>query len=450
MDEVNNVKLVWRGKKEINVEQIEKGSLVDVEYVYPCYMGYNDHDGNADFNVLIHGDNIKAMQGLLEQGYKGKLDLIYIDPPYWSESSYYSRVEMQEEKGKVFLTRQAFKDIWGKTLDNYLQHMYTALFLMKELLSDKGSIFVHLDWHASHYIRVIMDEVFGPRNFINEIIWCYGGGSGTKKYFHRKHDTILWYGKGRDYIFNPQYRPYTDKTLQRGLTRIKGNKYQLNEKGAMMQDWWTDISKILSPTARENLKFPTQKPLALIKRLINTASLPGSLVGDFYAGSGSTLHACEDLGRRWIGCDASNIAIQTCMYRMIRGKFIPFKVQQPSGWEEGKKDNMLLLKKPLILEKNKEVLKIKVQLADYLPATDNRDKVPAGGIFSNLIYFWEIDPFYDGKVFRSRYQIYRDKMIFDQDISIDCCIEVPATASKIAVRLYDIFGDQVTVIKEIP
>ncbi|SHG58913.1 site-specific DNA-methyltransferase (adenine-specific) [Thermosyntropha lipolytica DSM 11003] len=449
MNDINKVKLIWEGKRKPDRGESLKADLVDLEYVYP--HGIRDLNYGTDrLNILIQGDNIKVVQKLLQKGYHGKLDFIYIDPPYWSESNYYSRVEMRDQGKKFFLSRQVFKDMWGQNINNYLQHMYTALVLMRELLSDQGSIFVHLDWHAHHYIRVIMDEVFGPKNFVNEIIWCYGGGSGTKRYFHRKHDTILWYAKGRDYIFNPQYRAYTDKTLQRGLTRVKGDKYRLNEKGAMMQDWWTDINKILSPTARENLKFPTQKPVELIKRLVKAASLPDSLVGDFYAGAGSTLHACEDLGRRWIGCDASSIAVQTSMYRMIKGRFAPFKVQELSEGREDKKDNILLVKKPMILERNSDRLKVKVEIVDYLPSSDNRGKVPKGISFSTLIYFWEIDPCYDGKLFTSCYQIYREKPIFDDNISLACDIEVPLAANRIAIRVYDIFGDSITVIKEIP
>lgn len=451
MEENNKVKLVWEGKRKPDIKGAGEGKLVDVEYVYPYFAtpenGYINEEG---FNLLVHGDNIKVIQKLLQAGYQGKLDLIYIDPPYLSESNYYSKVEIRNQKEKIFLPRQVFKDMWGNNMDSYLQHMYTALVLMRELLSDRGSIFVHLDWHAHHYIRVILDEVFGMRNFVNEIVWCYGGGSGTKKYFHRKHDTILWYAKGKDYIFNPQYRSYTEKTLQRGLTRIKGDKYKLNEKGAIMQDWWTDINKILSPTAQENLKFPTQKPLELMKRLVKAASLPDSLVGDFYAGSGSTLHACEELGRRWIGCDAGSIAIQTCMYRMIKGKFSPFKVQKLSEMKEDKSDNVLKVKEPVILERNEDLLKIKVELEDYLPALANREKGLEKFCLNNLIYFWEIDPCYDGRVFCSRYQIYRDKAVFDENISLACCIEVPSYTSKIAIRIYDVFGDSATAIKEMP
>lgn len=450
----DTARLVWAGKEKKNINTTFADRIFDWEYVYTDYDFANieQNEGKNDTaNLLLHGDSIEVVSLLLNEGYKGKLDLIYIDPPYLSRSNYYSGVEIESKDKKYFLVREVFQDTWDSNLDNYLEHVYTILLLMKELLSYKGSIFVHLDWHASHYVKVIMDEIFSPHNFINEIIWCYGGGSGAKRYFHRKHDTILWYSLGKEYIFNPQYRPYTEKTVQRGLTRVKGDKYSLNENGAMMQDWWTDINKILSPTARENLKFPTQKPVELLKRLIKTASLPGSIVGDFYAGSGSTLEACEDLGRKWIGCDLSSLAIQTCMYRMIRGKYGSFKIKKlQSLWEE-EKDNILIVKEPKVIKNKGQNLEVKIELENYIPSSANKNKVPGEISFASLIYFWEVDPCYDGKVFCSRFQIYRDKSVFDDKIGLSCCISIPAyNSGQVAIRLYDIFGDNITVVKEIP
>lgn len=179
-----------------------------------------------------------------------------------------------------------------------------------------------------------MDEVFGARRFINEIVWCYGGGSGARRHFHRKHDVILWYSRGEDYIFNPQHRPYSPGTLQRGLTKVKGDRYKLDSRGALLQDWWVDIPKILSPTAENNWKFPTQKPVELLERIIKTSTLENSLVGDFYAGSGTTAEACENLGRRWVISDNQVYSIQTSLHRLVRNNSRPFiigNLQSPPG-----------------------------------------------------------------------------------------------------------------------
>lgn len=454
----DTARLVWAGKedKKINIANNAPGTkkLLNWEYVYTDYYCNIEQRGKGRddiSNLLLHGDSTEVISVLLHEGYKGNLDLIYIDPPYLSRSNYYSGVEIESKGKKYFLVREVFQDTWDSNLDNYLEHVYTILLLMKELLSYRGSIFVHLDWHASHYVKIIMDEIFSPHNFINEIIWCYGGGSGAKRYFHRKHDTILWYSLGKEYVFNPQYRPYTEKTVQRGLTKVKGDKYHLNDNGAMMQDWWTDINKILSPTARENLKFPTQKPVELLRRIIKTASLPGSIVGDFYAGSGSTLQACEDLGRKWIGCDLSPLAIQTCMYRMMRGKYGSFKVKKLQSLVEEKKDNILIVKEPEVTKNKDQDLKVKIELENYIPSSDNKNKISGEISFASLIYFWEIDPCYDGKVFCSRFQIYRDKSVFDDKVSLSCYISIPAhNSGKVAIRVYDIFGDNITVVKEIP
>lgn len=305
----NGVKLVWDRKMPKpkgpaayfqEAEWVFPGPVFGSDNLFGMAAGPRPGRDASPENQLIQGDNFDVLEHLLSEGYAGKIDLIYIDPPYLSESRYDSRVELDDGNSKVVMRRKVFDDTWGTGVSSYLNHIYPRLKLMRDLLSEKGSIFVHLDWHVSHYVKLVLDEIFSPARMVNEIIWCYGGGSGARRHFHRKHDVILWYAKGPDYIFNPQYRPYTEGTLERGLTRVKGGKYKLREEGAIMSDWWSDISKILSPTARENLKFPTQKPVALLRRIILTASCPGSLVADFYCGSGTLAEACEDNGRFWI------------------------------------------------------------------------------------------------------------------------------------------------------
>ncbi|NLB88505.1 MAG: site-specific DNA-methyltransferase [Syntrophomonadaceae bacterium] len=335
----DSVKLVWDSKNKL----VKANGINNIELmaeVYPWAL----KEGSDSVEIkdlqyqlapinrrLIQGDNYNVMQFLLENGYSEKFDLIYLDPPYYSETNYNSKIKIGHKDKERSITRPIFKDSWDN-LDAYLDYLYPILTLSKELLSKEGNLFVHLDWHASHYIKVILDEIFSKERFINQIVWCYGGGSGAKRYFHRKHDIILWYSKSNDYIFNPQYRPYTEKTLDRGLTKVKGNKYVLNEKGALMQDWWTDINKILSPTAYENLKFPTQKPMALVQRIIKAGSNENSLVGDFFCGSGTTAQVAENLNRFWVVCDNNNIAVQTTQNRLIESNSHPFTIETTMPW----------------------------------------------------------------------------------------------------------------------
>lgn len=266
----DSVKLIWKDKH--CQSQKKSGLILEPSHVFPnvqydsggLFLPVINNSVSVDLseNRFMEADNLDVLDLLERESYAGKIDLIYIDPPYYSSNQYLSRVMLQGKNQNQWLARPVFDDSSRSDLRGYLHNLFPRLVRMREFLSDKGSIFVHLDWHAGHYVKVLMDEIFGPEHFINEIVWCYGGGSGSRKHFHRKHDIILWYGRGRNYTFNPQYRSYSTGTLQRGLTRVKGDKYKLHEEGALLQDWWTDINKILSPTAYENLKFPTQKPAA--------------------------------------------------------------------------------------------------------------------------------------------------------------------------------------------
>jgi len=272
-------------------------------------------------NRLYWGDNLQVMSHLMRE-FRGKIDLIYIDPPFDSKADYKRELEIRgkeiESDFSNFEDKQ-YEDIWSN--DEYLQFMYERLILMKELLSNRGSIYLHCDWHKSHYLRMIMDEVFGRENFVNEIVWCYGGGGAPDNFYPRKHDNLFWYVRNNKWCFNKQYRPYTEGTLQRGLTTVKGD-YQLSEEGAGLDDWWADnkVQKILSPTAYENLKYPTQKPEGLLKRIILGHSNPGDLIFDCFMGSGTTQAIAMKLGRRFIGADINLGAIQTTMKRLLKIK----------------------------------------------------------------------------------------------------------------------------------
>jgi hypothetical protein len=202
--------------------------------------------------------------------------------------------------------------------------IYSRLSVVPDLLGPKGSIFVHLDPTVVHYVKVMLDELFGNSNgdstkagFRNEIVWCYSGGGIPQREFPIKHDVILWYTKNNEWRFNVQYRPYSEGTLQRGRTAVKGPEAQLRQEGTPVNDWWPDIKKITSPTDPEKLYYPTQKSEQLIERIIKVASDEGDLVADVFAGSGTTCAVAEKLNRRWIGCDLGRFAIHTTRKRLL-------------------------------------------------------------------------------------------------------------------------------------
>lgn len=448
--------LVW--KTELSEENLPSGRPVqDVErvtvnpvwdnqaYFEQTDMPLDDHPCN---NLYYYGDNYDLLHNLKRSATARKIDLIYIDPPYMSELDYNSTVSIGGYSHNQQVNRAAFEDRWPHGLDSYLDMMYLRLKLMRDVLTDTGSILVHVDWHASHYIRLLLDEIFGRDNFINEIVWCFSGGSSSRRYFHRKHDLIFWYARGSGYVYNPQYRPYTQGTVERGLTSIKGDRYRLHEEGALMQDWWTDVNKILSPTAYENLKFPTQKPRDLIKRLIMAASNPGDLAADFFSGSGTLAEVCNATGRNWILCDNSKLALQTCVYRLIRSGSPPFIIKSQAGGAVNNEESELVLKKPVIQTLNDRKIIINIGIEFFKPSC--MQEPPPKRKFADYIEFWEIDPEYNGEYFNSQYQVIRRKHRFKQPIALDAVLPAAAgKALKIAVKVWDVYANQTMSVMEI-
>jgi len=277
-------------------------------------------------NRLYWGDNLQVMSHLLKE-FRGKIDLIYIDPPYDSKADYKRKIEIRGKKTEsdfsAFEDKQ-YEDIWSN--DEYLQYMYERLILMRELLSDKGSIYLHCDWHKSHHLRMIMDEIFGLDNFINEIIWCYTGPTNQKNNFPRKHDNIYFYSKSSNYFFDGDNVRVAFKKSNKsgGTTSFAGKKSDsileaLDEKGKIIEDWWLDIAD-LGKVHNESVQYVTQKPEALLERIINASSNPGDIVFDCFMGSGTTQAVAMKLGRRFIGADINLGAIQTTMKRLSKIK----------------------------------------------------------------------------------------------------------------------------------
>ncbi len=239
-------------------------------------------------NKLILGDNLKVLKTLTEDpNVRGKVNLIYIDPPFATKRDF-----MKDEV-------KAYADkVVGSA---FIEFTRKRIILLKELLAPDGTIFVHLDQKKGHYIKIILDEVFGENHFLNEIVWLYGLGGSSNKYFPQKHDNIFWYSNSDKYFFDPPMVPATSQ-------RMKGEDKKC-------PDFW-DIPS-LNNMAIERLSYPTQKPEALLERVISSASQPGDLVLDAFAGSGTTLAVAEKLGRKWIGIDCGKLSIYTIQTRML-------------------------------------------------------------------------------------------------------------------------------------
>ncbi len=269
--------------------------------------------GNPELepNRLIWGDNLHIMRQLPSES----IDLIYIDPPFFSGRQYNIIFGDQNEV-------RSFSDIWEGGMPGYLIWLNARLYEMKRLLKKTGSIYVHCDWHASHYIKVEMDKIFGYENFGNEIVWSYQAGAAPKKGFGRKHDVILRYVKSPNYYFDADSVriPYSEKTIQRlqySGAREKNVQKVLERGGKIPTDVWEIAS--LQGNAKEYLGYPTQKPEALLERIIKSSCPEGGVVADFFCGGGTTPAVAQRLGRRWIACDQSRVAIAVTADRLARG-----------------------------------------------------------------------------------------------------------------------------------
>ena len=295
-------------------------------------------------NKLIWGDNLLVMGSLLEK-LAGKVDLIYIDPPFatGADFSFSARIGESDEtafKEQSILEEKAYRDTWGNGTDSFIAVIYERLLLMRELLSDSGSIYVHCDWRVNSQIRMIMDEIFGHRLHINENIWSYKTGGIGSRWFSRKHDTIYSYARSDGYKFKPQKeksyltsgmanaKEGSPTSIKYGLKRDKGGTYRM----ATARDVW-DIGAIYR-NSPELIGYPTQKPEALLERILSASSDRGDLVADFFCGSGTSLAVAEKLGRRWIGCDLGRWAIHVTRKRMLGiEKCKPFEVLNLGKYE---------------------------------------------------------------------------------------------------------------------
>ncbi len=281
----------------------------------------------VDTGVVFCGDNLDQLKKLPD----GSVDLIYIDPPFNSNRTY--EVFWGETKEK-----RAFEDRHESTRA-YIEFMRPRCLEMHRVLRETGSLYFHCDWHASHYVKIMLDQLFGENNFRNEIVWCYTGpGSPGMRQFMRKHDVIFWYSKSRtQWTFNADAvrTPHHAKTKANYKTGLTGSGFVeadhlIHEKGKVPEDWWNIA---IAPRGKEYLGYPTQKPLALLDRIIRASSNEGDVVLDAFCGCGTALVAAQNLARKWIGIDISPTACRVMAARLKEVCRLP---EDEALWEKGR------------------------------------------------------------------------------------------------------------------
>lgn len=387
---MTGVRLVWDGKdaeiprlrlplqvvETVNSPRADRGTI---------FEGGGSQDDDGWRNRLIWGDNLHALASLAEE-LAGQVDLVYIDPPFDSRQDYKVRIAVgdggvsaDQDLSKIasVIEEKAYRDTWGKGVDSYLTMLYQRLVLLRELLSDRGSIFLHLAPNMSHLARALLDEIFGPENFRAEIIWKRQTGHADTKDFATVHDVIAVFSKSNQHIWHPQFEPYDEEFVEQyyryddgdGRRYWRGDmsspnprpnltyawkgyqppangwrydqkrmaeldtqnriyyppkmsqrpmlkRYLDEAKGMPVGDLWTDIKR-MNQMAKERLGYDTQKPEALLERIIGSSSDEGSIVLDCFAGSGTTPAVAEKLGRRWVAIDIGRFAVHTNRKRLL-------------------------------------------------------------------------------------------------------------------------------------
>lgn len=369
--------LTWPGKR---LATVVPASLVTDSILYPNGTGYPDTEPPSR---LIQGDNLAVMAALLP-AYEGKIDLIYADPPFFTNRKYPARIGRGEDSRKPaeWQMAEGYHDHWDG-LDTYLDFLYQRLALMYRLLAPNGTLYLHLDWHADSYARILLDEIFGGDHLLNEIIWTYHGPSPIRRAFNRKHDTILAYVKGPDYTFNVDAvrEPYNQNTVKTFHASPKAGFGKVPDlaRGKVPEDWW--YFPVIARLHTERTGYPTQKPVALLERIVLASSNPGDLVADFFTGSGTTPFVASRHGRQFIGCDETFRALHTARSRLVDLQ-ASFTLERDASISQA----VEAAPKSVQVERLQESLCLKTDL--------------------NLDY-WEVDPGWDGKLFRSAAQAKR-------------------------------------------
>jgi adenine specific DNA methylase Mod len=377
-DNKREVELVWNGKtsevtnivlpfqviEQVDEPRAEKPGDTNLQYDLFDTRGRQQKGWT---NKLIWGDNKLILSSLkngpirdeIEQ--QGGIKLIYIDPPFDVGADFSMDIEIGEEtftKKPNILEELAYRDTWGKGADSFISMIYERLMLMRDLLAEDGSIYVHCDWRVDKYLICVLEEIFGKHNYINNIQWLRSYTTGSSKAISNKYpvniDTLIYFRKGNDFTFNKPFKPYTEGTIKRydkidefgkkykwenlksyskeklddllskGLAKFNpGSKYPVykqyldEDKGTPVDCLWSDLAHS-GTFGNDKIGYPTQKPEALLERIINASSNENDIVADFFCGSGTTIAVAEKHNRKWIGTDLGKFAIHTTSKRLIQ------------------------------------------------------------------------------------------------------------------------------------
>ncbi len=344
--------------------------------------------------------------GSLLAEYEGRLDLIYADPPFFTNKHFHTRTGRGEDSRRPqdWQLVEGYPDHWDG-LDAYLDFLYPRLELMYRLLAPHGTFYLHLDWHANSYARLLLDELFGNERYLNEIIWAYHGPSPVRHAFNRKHDTILVYTKSDRYTFNADavrepYHPNTIKTFKSSTRAGFGKKPDL-ERGKVPEDWW--YFPVVARLHNERTGYPTQKPEGLIERILLASSNPGDLVADFFCGSGTFPAMASRHGRRFLASDVSWTAVHTARKRITNSPNEPFDIFRESS-----------------ARMSSGVLGCRVTTSGQTVSL----------VDSPALDYWEIDPSFDGHIFQSAMQARRP----NRGSTIPLSIKTPVQLTSVCVR----------------
>ena len=415
---------------------------------------------DAWVNKIIHGDNINILDGIKNSSLinnikiNGGIKLIYIDPPFEVGTKHKMKIEIGNNKNHS-LGVVAYEDKRGK--DKFIKFMRERLILMRDLMASDGSIYLHCDWRTSGWIRLLLDEIFGEKNFINENIWSYKTGGTSKRSFAKKHDTIFLYSKSDKYIFNQQlYKSWQKKRYNYSkkypeyFDEKEGRWYHL----AVCRDVWDDIYPIGTEN-KERLGYPSQKPESLLERIIRTSTNEGDIVADFFSGSGTTAAVAERLCRKWIITDIGSKAIQVSKNRILDILYNKYEAKEKVNsfdvlcFNEDKSLNEYSF--DFRIKTNIKDHKISIELVDFVPIGNNylsQGKKEVNLSWSDWIDSWAIDFNYNSssKCFLADWYSFKNKDNKSIDLKTNY-FKYISDQSNFGVVVTDVFGN--TTFKEI-
>ncbi len=456
-----------------------KGLLVqgdNLDIMKYLFFSQRNHKGfhcEARYNEDIGYYDGTSGENHIEILTKRKIDLVYIDPPFFSKNDYYAQevplkqgkevlLNQSNEKATSVIRQKAYEDTWENGILEYLKMLTQRFYFIKDLLSENGVLWVHLDWHAVHYVKIILDEIFGSENFINEVIWQYKSGGVSKRYFARKHDTLLFYGKNKKYRFFPiKEKSYNRKFLP---YRFKGVQEYQDQLGwytlVNMKDVWQ--IDMVGRTSAERTGYATQKPEALLERIIKSCTEEGDLCVDFFGGSGTLAAVADKLGRNWISCDRGGLSIINTQKRLLKQNAAYMTVAEIGKKKEHEKINKNFIDE---LKNSQLTVRVKkkgqashgdecitVELLSYtfsdglnLPVSSKQIPIIQQLVSENpleFIEYWSVSINYDGKEFvPERYFTKEKNKIMIEDVWEKHCTDVYQNVQNLAIRCIDIFGN---------